>query len=335
MVLSAGSRCRRVAMMGQGNVSRPGSASSRGSSSGEPTPVPRHAGTGVGRDCFRVLPSGQADRSGQKSEIVQHATCELCGPQHERVYRAVRGHYSSDQFVIRTCRSCGLVFVSPRLSSAFRSFCYEYEEHLVEHFLRSSEEARRGADRQLDVLETLGCHAGKLLDVGCGIGTFLDVASGRGFDTWGIELNRGCAAYASKRHRVLRVDFLVADVPTAEYDVIVMNQTLEHLGEPLRALTVAAQALRPGGLLFVGVPRCDWVSLTVGSVLRSRSSIAGRFSPAWSPEDHLYYFTPKCMRRYLEAVLMTVEQMRSRRHGGRIAKVLGLSDGEFLARKPA
>lgn len=322
-------------MMGHEIVGRRGSASSRGSSSGEATPVPRDAGTGVDRDCFRVLPSGQADRSGQKSEIVEYASCELCGPQHERVYRAVRGHYSADQFVIRTCRSCGLVFVSPRLSSAFRSFCYEDEEHLVEHFLRSSGETRRGADRQLDVLGTLGCHAGKLLDVGCGVGTFLDAASRRGFDTWGIELNRGCAAYTAKRHPVLRVDFLVADLPPAEYDVIVMNQTLEHLGEPLRALTVAAQALRPGGLLLVGVPRFDWISLTVGSVLRSRSSIGERFSPAWSPEDHLYYFTPKCMRRYLEAVLMRAEQMHGRRRGGRIAKMLGLSDGEFLARKPA
>lgn len=321
-------------MTGRGNGDRRGGEGCRGSLSRDAISVEGSAGTAVGRDCFRLLPSGQADRSGQRREIVEYVTCELCGPQHERVYRTVHAHYSDDEFVIRRCSSCGLVFVSPRLSSAFRSFCYEYEEHLVEYFLRSSGEAWRVAHRQLDVLAALGCRDGKLLDVGCGIGAFLDAASTRGFDTLGIELNRGCAAYAGKRHRTLQVDFLAADIPAAEYDVIVMNQTLEHLGQPLRALTAAVQALRPGGVLLVGVPRCDWASLAVGSVLQSCGCVGERLSQAWSPEDHLYYFTAGCMGRHLEAVPMIVEQKQSIRRGVRIAKTLGLSDGEFLARKP-
>jgi SAM-dependent methyltransferase len=89
----------------------------------------------------------------------------------------------------------------------------------------------------------------KVLDFGCGMGKLLDALQARGWETWGIE---PALEQPFRRHRRLDV---VPDEPT--FDLIVANHVLEHVPDPLRLLRQFARAARPGGYLFVGVPRFD------------------------------------------------------------------------------
>jgi ubiquinone/menaquinone biosynthesis C-methylase UbiE len=98
-----------------------------------------------------------------------------------------------------------------------------------------------------------------LLDVGCGPGTITSdlarlVAPGRvvGVDR-APEVLAQARAHARTRQG-LSIELHVADayelrLPDASFDVVHAHQVLQHLSDPVRALTEMRRVLRPGGLL--------------------------------------------------------------------------------------
>lgn len=140
-----------------------------------------------------------------------------------------------------------------------------------------------------------------LLDVGCGPGTItIDlatrVAPGRvlGVDASADVIEQAKAAGDE------RVEFTVADayrldLPDESFDVVHAHQVLQHLTDPLTALTEWRRVLRTGGLLavrdsdyagFFWAPadrRLDrWLALYHELTGRNRAEAdAGRVLPAW------------------------------------------------------
>jgi ubiquinone/menaquinone biosynthesis C-methylase UbiE len=140
-----------------------------------------------------------------------------------------------------------------------------------------------------------------LLDVGCGPGTItIDlagrVAPGRvlGVDASAEVIDQARSAGDD------RVAFAVADayhldLADGSFDVVHAHQVLQHLTDPVAALTEWARVLRPGGLLAVrdsdyagffwapADPRLDrWLALYHALTARNRAEAdAGRFLPAW------------------------------------------------------
>jgi SAM-dependent methyltransferase len=98
-----------------------------------------------------------------------------------------------------------------------------------------------------------------LLDVGCGPGTItVDlarcVAPGR---VTAVEVSQDVLAltraYAAEQHRE-GIDFVVADVhaldlPDDSFDIVHAHQVLQHVADPVRALTEMRRVGRPGGVV--------------------------------------------------------------------------------------
>jgi len=133
---------------------------------------------------------------------------------------------------------------------------------------------------------------GRLLDFGCGFGLFLDTARQVGWDVAGIDPLPGHGAYA---RGALGLD-VVSDTlrpdtfPAARFDVVTAFQVFEHLPDPRAELAALRRLLRPGGLLVVEVPNVatPLVRLLGG---RHRHFVA----------DHLWFFAPATLRRFLES----------------------------------
>lgn len=89
----------------------------------------------------------------------------------------------------------------------------------------------------------------RVLDFGCGRGKFLDVLKRCGWETVGIEPAMDAAF--SRHQRLTRVP----GDPT--FDLVIAHHVLEHVTNPLALLRQFAAATRPGGYLFVAVPRLD------------------------------------------------------------------------------
>ncbi|HEV2786323.1 MAG TPA: methyltransferase domain-containing protein, partial [Solirubrobacteraceae bacterium] len=121
---------------------------------------------------------------------------------------------------------------------------------------------RRTAARVLDLIAP-HVPGGRLLDVGCGYGVLLAEARTRGYEVLGLEL-----AAAAVRHAREELGVTILDIPLEEFrpeaeerfDVIVLADVLEHLGDPVEAIDGCCDLLADGGVLCVVTP--DPSSLT-------------------------------------------------------------------------
>ncbi|MBO3698387.1 bifunctional 2-polyprenyl-6-hydroxyphenol methylase/3-demethylubiquinol 3-O-methyltransferase UbiG [Roseivirga sp. E12] len=132
----------------------------------------------------------------------------------------------------------------------------------------------------------------RLLDVGCGEGWTLDYFDKKGWDVTGADFSKfGVETQNSQlKERVHQGD--LEDTLKAlldegqQYDLIWLDNVLEHVINPLLLLETCAALAKEGGLLLVEVPN-DFSSLQ--KYLSDKEKIS---KPFWvSPPDHLSYFS--------------------------------------------
>jgi len=130
----------------------------------------------------------------------------------------------------------------------------------------------------------------KILDVGCGDGSFLSLSQNR-FICTGIEISGYLANLAERRNiKVMTGDFLTADFTGEKYDGITLLSLLEHLVDPVRAVKKCFNLLNKGGVLLMK-------TVNYGCVNRK---ITGEGWTGFRPPDHVIYFTPSNLKRFLK-----------------------------------
>jgi SAM-dependent methyltransferase len=165
--------------------------------------------------------------------------------------------------LVSGCVGCGLVFVNPTPSAAELAATYSPEgdwglprvDEPPPAALVPGKKPRVGSwVRLFDAIRpefnvTHPPPGARVLDFGCGRGSFLDALKTCGWQTYGIE---PAVDGAFPRHQRLTV------VPSsAAFDLVIAHHVLEHVTDPLSLLRQFALAVRPGGYLFVAVPRLD------------------------------------------------------------------------------
>jgi SAM-dependent methyltransferase len=177
--------------------------------------------------------------------------------------RDAQGRYVS---FITGCHDCGLLFTNPvRTAEELQKYYEEdgaWADIMEARRLRGKARERvrkpmTARDRLLIALEPYvpvnSPPAGaRVLDFGCGDGKFLDRLQNRGWETYGIE---PAMSVAFTRHRRLEVP-----PPDPTFDFIIVHHVLEHVPEPLDLLRQLGAATRPGGVLFISLPRLDTVA---------------------------------------------------------------------------
>jgi SAM-dependent methyltransferase len=116
------------------------------------------------------------------------------------------------------------------------------------------------------VASYLGKQAGEngrleLLDVGCGRGRTYQYLEGRGiadrftFHGLDVDFSRPAKIYGKDVWNFIEADVTEGlPFPDERFDVVVCEQILEHLGDPLFVLKEAGRVLKKGGLLVLGTP---------------------------------------------------------------------------------
>ncbi len=100
-------------------------------------------------------------------------------------------------------------------------------------------------------------HGQKILDVGCALGGFLDYLYRKGFrHLFGVDTAQTYVEQArlSGRHSIEPGDAQQLPFEDGSFDIIVMEQVLEHLSDPFQAFMESKRVLRKGGILCIGVP---------------------------------------------------------------------------------
>ncbi|MEX0329230.1 MAG: methyltransferase domain-containing protein [Ruegeria sp.] len=88
----------------------------------------------------------------------------------------------------------------------------------------------------------------KFLDFGMGWGDFSLAAKAFGAQVTGVELSR------DKQEHGRQLGINVVEAPTDIYDVIFLNQVLEHLPDPVAILSKLKEHLADNGLIYAAVP---------------------------------------------------------------------------------
>ena len=129
-----------------------------------------------------------------------------------------------------------------------------------------------------------------VLDVGCGNGQRLLELQSRGCTAlFGVEPTAGAAEQARLCTKAdIRTCLLEeAGLPKHFFQLIVMNQVLEHVPSPTATLRKVLAMLRPGGYLYLTVP--NYGALEAG--------LQGRYWSGLQVPAHLHHFTPRPLRR--------------------------------------
>lgn len=96
-----------------------------------------------------------------------------------------------------------------------------------------------------------------ILDVGCALGGFLDYISNKGFsELAGVDMTQTYVAQArlKNRYRIEIGNAQSLPFGNQTFDVIVMEQVMEHLFSPRNAFQEARRVLKNGGIFCIGVP---------------------------------------------------------------------------------
>src|SRR5262245_61345144 len=201
--------------------------------------------------------------------------CEL---DSFRFYRRLEG-FQTVNYV--RCRICGLVFSNPRLKYSNTTLNDLFPEHVTNRLRETDPESeaqweskRRKVGRVAELLEG---PLGRWLEIGCGFGQAMRLARELGFTVVGTELYLAYIDYCQARGLEVQtgsVDRIEFD--TASFDVVYMEDVLEHLKQPFAIIDEAARVLKSSGILFVHT----WV-------IDRSSSVADAFGPSWKADYNL------------------------------------------------
>jgi SAM-dependent methyltransferase len=206
-------------------------------------------------------------------------------------------------FTVIECDGCRFKHIVPIPTPAELEHVYGHEYYATEKplYIQRHLEDREWldlvyAERYVAFERLLGARRRRLLDVGSGPGLFLKHGVARGgWEVRGIE--PASQAVAHSRGIGLDVTQGFLDVGTAAslgtFDVVHMNEVLEHLPDPRAMLGLVHGLLDPGGLVALMVPN-DY------SPFQAALRDACGMPPWWvAPPHHVNYFDVDSIQRLL------------------------------------
>jgi 2-polyprenyl-3-methyl-5-hydroxy-6-metoxy-1,4-benzoquinol methylase len=204
-----------------------------------------------------------------------------------------RRGYHPGVFTVVECDECGLGYVNPRPTFPEMSKYYP-EKYYEEGFMQNRAHHLRRYAREASYLRPIERKPGSksLLDVGCANGDFPRFMRARGWHVEGVEVSTCSQPIA---------DFKVypqqlPDIPVHQpaYDAVTAWAVLEHVHNPMAYFRKASELLKAGGLFVF--------------LVTNFNSPASRRLFLEDIPRHLYFFSEKTVRRYLEETGFALER---------------------------
>jgi len=221
-------------------------------------------------------------------------SCPVCGNNLEFMYRDMfddRYGYPG-WFTILACRRCGQLETAPQLcekeltavySKYYPRKCVELPELEKRAAQKNSAMVRFkrwffGTNNQGHYYATAGM---RVLDFGCGDGTSLLELKNMRAEAYGIETDENVKLVGA--HFGLRIHFgTLAEnpFPDIRFDLITLNQVIEHIPKPCQLLRQFSARLSRGGRIILSFPN-------TGSLYRR---LMGRNWINWHVPYHVHHF---------------------------------------------
>ena len=192
-------------------------------------------------------------------------TCPLCKGNGAEILDDGRDYFvsdgKSDRFCIHYCANCHIGYSTPPLADEELAQYYpdDFEAFVPKKSYKAYLQRLKYKD-DLKIIKKNGFgENSSIFEVGAGRGEFLAEAKKLGYLVEGAEPGSAGRRYAMDNFGIRLSDEWAANIVyNKKYDVIILRHVLAHLGEPLNVLKhIMNNGLRPGGLLFLKLPRSD------------------------------------------------------------------------------
>lgn len=242
----------------------------------------------------------QADTVAQETFVLLH--CPVCGEGRykvlypstlplgvhiTRLYNFSESQRRHAQIV--RCVRCGVVYCNPIHSDKHLTLD-EYRGLEVDEVYLQTESFRKMTFRGDQRLLARYMSPGRMLDVGCYAGFSLEVAQEYGWKATGLEAARWAVEFARARHLDVVEGGLpeLSGRPDAMFDLIVLNQVIEHIVHPKESLKLIDRHLASHGWLYLTMPFADSLAFKV---------LGERW---WCiNSEHVVYYTRSSIKRLL------------------------------------
>jgi len=194
---------------------------------------------------------------------------------------------TKEEFMIMECQDCGLKFTNPRPGFTDIIKYYDSTEYISHDISRKGiltwayTHARNLMLKKKFKIISAFSKGKRILDIGCGTGEFLNFCKGKGFESFGIELNEKPREIARGNYGI-DIREKIVDFSPEEYkfDCITLWHVLEHIHNLKTTIDSIRKLLMPDGVLIIALPNCN-------------SWDANHYKQYWAAYDlprHLYHF---------------------------------------------
>lgn len=179
--------------------------------------------------------------------------CTVCGGD---AYHLVK---TRNDYTVLRCRSCALVFCAPmptpaELDAFYQGFAYSKpEEADLQRQIRYTRAGTAQISREVNGIVKRPIR--RVLDFGGGLGFFADALARSYPEVTLFDLDSHARDFARERFpEAFRVVDTAKEALGATYDLILLNQVIEHVPDPVTFLRPFCDALEPGGVMVVTTP---------------------------------------------------------------------------------
>lgn len=225
--------------------------------------------------------------------------CPVCRKSDIKVIGYPKTNSISNSFInkdykVVQCNYCLSYFVTPKIEFTDEQWGMLYNS---EYFSQQTNWLIRQRAKELkqrfDKVESYLSQKTsiKFLDIGTGEGKTLVEGTQRGWDVTGIDIVDNRKDYAKSNNiKFIKAKFLEYNFQENYFDFIYLDSVLEHVLNPAAYLLDIKRILKPGGVLYLGVPNEDSL---FNNIRRLIFNITGRKtqSEKLKPFDSPYHVT--------------------------------------------
>lgn len=199
----------------------------------------------------------------EKSKVL--CRCEVCSSKNiskDFTYKDRHYMFTDKEFDVWRCQDCGVYFLNPipslqELTSYYPNTYYAYDGMPKESsFKKKLVKFLRVEPSDLDDIPIV--ENKRILDFGCGSGWSLNSYKEKGFDTFGLDMDKSAIEIAEANgHSMSGSDLLSTNYDSNFFDFIRSNHSMEHINNPAEIVNEFQRILKKDGQLFISLPNSD------------------------------------------------------------------------------